>query len=611
MDGSAGETPNEDLRLELIALRSRIEAIERTLRDHAGVLPKNQPLQIDAPDQPLAAASAGLEGKPSALESRIGAQFFNRVGIFAVLAGAAWFLKLAIDREWVGPGVRVGIGLLTAAGLVTWSERFRAAGSRSFSYTLKALGAGIAYLSLWACFSLYHLAPAVFVFAAMAAVTLGNALLAWRQQSELLAALALAGGLATPALLSAGANQEVFLFSYLLLLDGGALALMATRRWPRLIIGAFVGTTVYLAVWWTQYYAMGDLMPTGVFLAAFFLLFSAAPFLELRQRLSGYLREPRHLLTGFSVAVGICSFVEAWRLLPDESSTLAWIALALGLTYFAFLFLARPADAGSLRFVEPLHAVHFSMAVGFVALASLLKFHGYGIPLCWLVELAVLAVVSVRARQLNGALRGSTSSLLQLSFGGLLLLSQYDHQPFGTTAFLNAHFVTYLAGLASFAVVIAVAKRGMASSSPNASFSLRDISPHSWVFLAGAATLAFNLVALLAVALQFELLWHQQLQIKAGLHSFLRPAYVDFTYSAWFLLYSAALMLAGFLRRSAFLRWQALILLMFSIGKIVLIDTVRLGEGYRVVCFLGLGILLLSVSFAYQRDWLVLRQPRD
>jgi uncharacterized membrane protein len=44
---------------------------------------------------------AAAEGDLS-LESRIGSQWFNRIGIEAVLVGVAWFLKLAHDNHWIG-----------------------------------------------------------------------------------------------------------------------------------------------------------------------------------------------------------------------------------------------------------------------------------------------------------------------------------------------------------------------------------------------------------------------------------------------------------------------------------------------------------------------------
>ena len=48
--------------------------------------------------------------------------------------------------------------------------------------------------------------------------------------------------------------------------------------------------------------------------------------------------------------------------------------------------------------------------------------------------------------------------------------------------------------------------------------------------------------------------------------------YAQFTYSAWFMVFGAILLGAGFWRRSAFLRWQALVLLAVSVGKVFLVD---------------------------------------
>ena len=67
------------------------------------------------------------------------------------------------------------------------------------------------------------------------------------------------------------------------------------------------------------------------------------------------------------------------------------------------------------------------------------------------------------------------------------------------------------------------------------------------------------------------------------------------------------MLVSGFRRGSALLRWQALVLLAVTISKVFLLDTSTLSQGYRIVSFLALGALLLAVSFAYQRDWLQLR----
>ncbi len=86
-----------------------------------------------------------------------------------------------------------------------------------------------------------------------------------------------------------------------------------------------------------------------------------------------------------------------------------------------------------------------------------------------------------------------------------------------------------------------------------------------------------------------------------------RDIHAEICYSAWFMVFGALLLTAGFWRRAAALRWQGLLLLCASIGKVFLVDMRTLSEGFRVLSFLGLGALLLTVSFVYQKDWLNLR----
>ena len=164
-----------------------------------------------------------------------------------------------------------------------WSERFRVKNFTAFSYTLKALGSGIAYLTLWASLNIYHLFPAWLAFCLMVAVTVTNALFALTQESELLAGYALLGGLVTPALLSAAEDNEVFVFGYLLVLATGSVLLFGLRSWLRLTIAAFAGISIYFFSWYVRFYQPGQRSTTLVFIALFFAVFSATPFLILRQ----------------------------------------------------------------------------------------------------------------------------------------------------------------------------------------------------------------------------------------------------------------------------------------------------------------------------------------
>ena len=211
------------------------------------------------------------------LERRIGSQWLNRVGVVAVLIGVSYFLKLAFDNGWIGPGLRVLIGCLGGVGLCGWSERFRRPNSLAFSHSLKAVGVGVLYLSLWASFQLYHLLPAAIAFVAMMLVTAATAGMAITQDAELLAGLALLGGLLTPVLCDTHENHEAALFGYLLLLSLGALALQRVKPWPRILLGAFVGTCLLSAAWFDSYYSDDQFAGTLLFMSLLFALFAAAP----------------------------------------------------------------------------------------------------------------------------------------------------------------------------------------------------------------------------------------------------------------------------------------------------------------------------------------------
>jgi len=82
----------------------------------------------------------------------------------------------------------------------------------------------------------------------------------------------------------------------------------------------------------------------------------------------------------------------------------------------------------------------------------------------------------------------------------------------------------------------------------------------------------------------------------------------DFSYSAVWIAYGVFLMWAGFWRRSAFLRWQAIVLIGVTVLKVFVYDMSALERGYRILAFIILGVVLLGISFAYQKNWLGLQR---
>jgi len=585
-----------------------------------------------------------------------------------LILGTAWFFKLAVDRRWIVPSPtgRLIAGLIAGAGIVLWSEHFRRKGFAAFSYSLKALGSGVLYLSLWAAFQLYHLLSAPAALGLMVLVTAWNAWMAWAQDSELLAAYALAGGFGTPRLLSNGGNHETFLFTYLLAIDVATVVLVRLKGWPRLLLGAWPLTMAFFIAWYAEFFAPSELMLTSLFIALFDSTFSSVairPGASSRSNLSTLIEDI--LLPLANAAFLSLSF---YSVLQDSGhhALLPWLMIVLATVYLGFMRLPQSRTAS---------AIHLSIAVVFLTIAVPLKASGHWITVSWLVEgLALLWAATRLAPDAESSepadayashtLRWLASSALALGFCGILV----HWLGFMTvTSFFNANTATALTGVAVFAAAAWLALRsetgaGAASwakiavaafiaidliavlltlrelvvswatavvhapfQSPDFATALAGlaifagvvaVSPRLarthldapfWVNCAALSTIAFNLAAVLTGVREIDAIWDSSAPgASVDLDAALQQA---LAISGFLMLYGAALLAVGFWKRSAFLRWQALLLLIFTIFKAFLFDMRNLSQGYRVVSFLGLGALLMAISFAYQKDWLSLREP--
>ena len=580
---------------ELASLSARVEILEREIAElretSKGKRRSFKPGKTVAASSSSAGTSTAGTGAPRpSLEDRIGSQLFSRIGIVALLIGATWFLKLAMDNHWIGPLGRIVVGLVAGAGLVVWSERFRRQGFNAFSWSLKAIGSGILYLSLWAAFQLYHLLPAGVALAAMILVTAWNAFMAWSQNSEILAAYALAGGLATPLLLSTGGNHEKFLFA----IDLATVLLIRLKPWPRLLLGAFPATVAYFIGWYVGFNAPEYLAITVFFVALFFSVFASVPIVRRQESATaGAFRITEIFLP---LANATFASLALYTLLQDAGHhpCSPWLMVAFAAVYLGLMRLPQTAIAS---------AVHLSLAVVFLTIAIPLKASGRWITVGWLAEAIALLWASGRleiserdSAEAGGyrILRWLAAAALTLGFCGLLVQPLWFGKPVDT-AFVNARFATALFGIAVFAGAawLSLHTRQAGEGEP------------SWRHIAGASIIALNLVAIIACVRELNTFWSG---VSAHPNAELRKA---LAVSAFLMVYGALLLAVGFWKRSAFIRWQALVLLVYTIAKTFLYDMRNLSQGYRVASFLALGALLMAVSFAYQKDWLALREPEN
>jgi uncharacterized membrane protein len=74
-----------------------------------------------------------------------------------------------------------------------------------------------------------------------------------------------------------------------------------------------------------------------------------------------------------------------------------------------------------------------------------------------------------------------------------------------------------------------------------------------------------------------------------------------YSYSAAWILFGAALLVLGILRKVKALRYASLAVMLLSVGKVFLYDMSNLTDLYRVLSFFGLGMSLLALAWVYQR----------
>jgi uncharacterized membrane protein len=257
-------------------------------------------------------------------------------------------------------------------------------------------------------------------------------------------------------------------------------------------------------------------------------------------------------------------------------------------------FPARGAIHGSASATSTLH---LTIAVVFLTIAIPLKTQGRWLTIGWLAEGGALVWLARRAE--SRLLRVLAVLCLALGLIALVMVNPAT----STTPIFNERFGTYLFAIAVCAFVAWLASRQDAEPGPEPSVA--------WPEIAIAAGLAVNVLILLAVGWEIHAYWWF-LRYSGDwnlVHDY--RMYAQFTYSAFFMLFGATLLTLGFWRRTAFLRWQALVVLAVSIGKVFTVDVSELSQGYRILSFLGLGALLLGVSFVYQRDWLNLRKAEN
>ena len=229
-------------------------------------------LKIVKPQEP-----SFFERNPD-LEKFIGENLINKIGIAILVIGIGFFVKFAIDQDWINEEGRVFIGIVCGGILVGFAHYIRNT-FRSFSSVLVGGGMAIFYLTIAIAFHEYKLMPQSIAFVIMVMITVFSVVLSIIYDRKELAILAIIGGFASPFMVSTGSGNYQVLFSYIAILNIGMIVLSYFKRWNAINVISFVFTIVLYAGWLikTFNYDEEPLPYIGALLFAtvFYLLFFA------------------------------------------------------------------------------------------------------------------------------------------------------------------------------------------------------------------------------------------------------------------------------------------------------------------------------------------------
>ena len=180
-------------------------------------------------------------------EKFIGENLFGKIGILIFVIGVGFFVKYAIDKNWINETFRTVLGFLTGSALLVVAERLQKK-YRTFSSLLAGGAFAVFYLTVAIAFHFYHLFPQTVAFTILIATTLFMSILSILYDRRELAIISLVGGFLAPFLVSTGNGNYLVLFTYMSILNLGMFGLSIYQKWGELPVIAFVFTYVVMGI---------------------------------------------------------------------------------------------------------------------------------------------------------------------------------------------------------------------------------------------------------------------------------------------------------------------------------------------------------------------------
>lgn len=365
----------------------------------------------------------------------------TRVGVVILFFGVAFLLAwlaehLTLSIEWKLALVAAGGFALVAAGLVLSRDR------PAYGLSLQGAGAGVLYLTTFTAARYVGVLEPLPAFGLLAAIAAGTVAMAWRFDSQPLAALALAGGFLAPILVGRGGGDPVALFAWFAVLNVAIAALAWHRTWRALNALGAIATFGLAILWGARYYTPLHFPVVQPFLAFYFAIYVVVAILQAKRAPIDRV-QPIDAITVFGVPV--VAFALEAGLVRDHRYGAAVAALALALVYAALDLALRRREEAGLRWLGQAFG---ALAVVFATLAIPFTADPRWTPAWWGLEAAAVWWLGCRQGQPLARAFALGLQLVAGAWFALAVAPRFQAPAFATAEFLGAAMIG-IAGIAT------------------------------------------------------------------------------------------------------------------------------------------------------------------
>lgn len=328
-------------------------------------------------------------------EKFIGENLANKIGIAVLVLGIAFFVKYAIDQNWIKETGRVAIGIGCGIIMISIAHYLRNT-YRSFSSVMAGGAIAVFYFTIAFAFHEYQLFTQSTAFIIMIVITAFAVALSLLYDKLELAVIATAGGFLVPFLVSTGQGNYIVLFTYLIILNIGILCISYFKKWPLLHVLSFFFTLIIYSGWLLQQLLFkANQLPYKnalLFASAFYLLFLAITLIHnLRTKIPfKAFQFSLMLLITFSFYGQGMLILNEWNDGKYQGIfTMIMSVINLGLAWY--LYKAQKGDKNLLYLL-------IGLTLTFLSLTAPVQLKGHNITLFWAAEAVLLYWLHQRSK---------------------------------------------------------------------------------------------------------------------------------------------------------------------------------------------------------------------